>query len=77
MQEGRAPGLTPPGALHPAQLGIVLLGRVVPAHVSATLTDLAQRGFLGLDEVPGDSDPEWQLTDLRGQAAGRGALLRF
>ncbi len=76
MQEEPAQSLTPPGELRPAQLGIVLLGRVVLGHISATLVDLAQRGFLRIDEVPGD-DPDWLLTDLRDQAADRSALLRF
>jgi hypothetical protein len=77
MQEERAQRLTPPGELRPAQLGIVLLGRVILRHISATLADLAQRGFLGIDEVPGDGEPDWLLTDLRDPGAGRSALLRY
>src|SRR5690242_8761967 len=38
---------TPPEGLRPAQLGIVLLGRVIVGHASATLVDLAQRGLIG------------------------------
>src|SRR5258708_6128940 len=77
MQEGRAQSLTPPEDLRPAQLGIVLLGRVILGHISATLVDLAQRGFLRIDAIPGDGDPDWLLTSLRDQAAGRSVLLRF
>lgn len=77
MQGAQPKDLTPPGALRPAQLGIVLVGRVVLGHVTATLVDLAQRGFLRIEEVDGQADPSWQLIDLRDQAAGRKSLLRF
>jgi hypothetical protein len=76
MQGAQPKDLTPPGNLRPAQLGIVLVGRVVLGHVTATLVDLAQRGFLRIDEVDGHAGPGW-LTDLRDQAAGRNSLLRF
>jgi hypothetical protein len=69
--------LTPPADLRPAQLGIVLVGRVILGHLGATLVDLAQRGFLRIDEVPGDDERDWLLTDLRGPAGTGGALLRF
>ena len=48
MQAGQPKSVTPPEDLRPAQLGIVLRGRVILGHVTATLVDLAQRGFLGL-----------------------------
>lgn len=76
MHEERAQSLTPPEGLRPAQLGIVLLARVILGHISATLVDLAQRGFLRIDEVSGD-DPDWLLTDLRDRGAGHSALLRY
>ena len=63
--------------LRPAQLGIVLRGRVILGHVTATLVDLAQRGFLGLDEVQGNTGPDWLLADLRDHAAHGSRLLRF
>lgn len=76
--QGRQPtDMTPPGNLRPAQLGIVLVGRVVLGHVTATLADLAQRGFLRIDEVNGQAVPGWLLTDLRDQTADRDSLLRF
>lgn len=66
--------LRPPAGLRPAQLGIVLTGRVILGHVSATLVDLAGRGFLGLDEA----DTDWLLTDRRAEAAAAaGPLLDF
>jgi len=77
MQGAEQKDLTPPGNLRPAQLGIVLVGRVVLGHITATLVDLAQRGFLRIEEVDGQADPGWLLTDLRGKAADRNSLLRF
>lgn len=77
MQEEWPPRPTPPGGLRPAQLGIVLVGRVILGHISATLVDLAERGFLRVDELPGAREPGWLLTDLRDQAAGGRALQRF
>lgn len=68
--------LAPPADLRPAQLGMVLLGRTIFGHISATLVDLEQRGLLRIDEIPGD-DQDWLLTDRRDQAAARGGLLAF
>ena len=68
--------LTPPADLRPAQLGVILLGRAIFGHISATLVHLEQRGFLRLDEISGD-DQDWLLTDLRDQAAARGGLLGY
>jgi hypothetical protein len=77
MQAEQPQGLTPPADLRPAQLGIVLVGRVILGHASATLVDLAQRGFLRIDEAAGTAGPDWLLTDLRDQVADHSALLRF
>jgi|SRR5580658_2386272 hypothetical protein len=67
----------PPENLRPAQLGIVLLGRVILGHIGATLADLGQRGLIRIDEVPGDDRQDWLLTDERGQAASPDAPLPF
>jgi len=77
MQGAEPKDLTPPGNLRPAQLGIVLVGRVIRGHISATLVDLAQRGFLRIDEVKGQVGQAWLLTDLRDQEADQNSLLRF
>jgi len=77
MQAERPQALTPPEGLRPAQLGIVLLGRVIVGHASATLVDLAQRGLIGIEEIRSDAGADWVLTDLRGQAAGGGPPLGF
>lgn len=77
MQAGQPGNVTPPEDLRPAQLGIVLRGRIILGDVSATLVDLAQRGFLDIEDVDGSSGPDWRLTDLRDQAAGQRPLLPF
>ena len=59
--------LAPPGDLRPAQLGIILVGRVIAGHIGATLIDLSRRGLLRIEEVPGGDSPQWLLTDLRDQ----------
>jgi hypothetical protein len=71
MSASRAHALAPPEGLRPAQVGIVLVGRLVAGHVSATLADLAQRGFLGMDAVDGAAGADWVLTDLRARTAAR------
>jgi hypothetical protein len=67
--------LTPPGDLRPAQLGIIVVGRVIAGHIGATLIDLSRRGFLRIEEVPGGDSPQWLLTDLRDQEPGPGEPL--
>jgi len=64
----------PPAGLRPAQLGIVLIGRVILGHISATLVDLDQRGLLEISEIPGDGDQDWLLARRRDAAD---APLRF
>jgi len=76
MQSKRSQALMPPGGLRPAQLGVLLLGRVILGHVSATLVDLDQRGLLGMDELSSSSGPDWLLRDMREQA-GSGEALAF
>ena len=78
MDLGPARAPEPPFDLRPAQLGIVFVGRVILGHVSATLVDLAQRGFLSLDETHDGADADWFLTDRRTGPGSRGdALLGF
>jgi Predicted membrane protein (DUF2207) len=77
MEPGQARDMTPPDDLRPAQLGLVLLGRVIVGHISATVVDLAQRGLLTIAEVPSADPHDWLLTDRRGEAAARATLLPF
>lgn len=62
-------GLSPasPGGLRPAQLGVVLVGRVLLSHIGATVVDLASRGFIRM-ETAGDDGTDWLLTGLDGEA---------
>jgi hypothetical protein len=60
-QTGR--DLAPPGGLRPAQLGVVLVGRVLLGHVGATVVDLACRGCLTVAPLDEDGS-DWLLTAL-------------
>ena len=60
-QTGRVPA--PPGALRPAQLGVVLNGRVLPIHIGATVVDLSSRGFLSM-QIAADDGSSWRLAIL-------------
>ena len=66
----------PPDKLRPAQLG-VLRDEVANTHdVSATIVDLAVRGFLRIEEITdGTSITDYKLVALRGDE--RGELLEY
>jgi len=49
-------------------------GRVVARHISATLADLARRGFIRIEALPGG---DWALDDRRSNAVGLDILLLF
>jgi uncharacterized membrane protein YgcG len=60
----------PPEGLSPAEVGVVLDERVDLVDVSATLLDLAVRGYLRIEEVEGEGflflrDRDWRLVKLR------------
>jgi uncharacterized membrane protein YgcG len=60
----------PPEGLSPAEVGTVLDERVDLVDVSATLLDLAVRGYLRIEEVEGHGflflrDRDWRLVKLR------------
>ena len=64
----------PPEGLSPAEVGVVLDERVDLVDVSATLLDLAVRGYLRIEEIEGAGflflrDRDWRLVKLR-DAAG-------
>lgn len=66
--------LLPPEGLRPAQLGVVLVGRVVLGHIGATAADLAARGYLRMEET----DTGWVLADVcQPTVPGRGELLSY
>src|SRR5438445_8066469 len=54
----------PPQDRRPAELGLILDERADPKDVTATIVDLAVRGFLTIAEVPGQKD--WTLTSKAG-----------
>ena len=53
----------PPQDRRPAELGLILDERADPKDVTATIVDLAVRGYLTIAEVPGKKD--WVLTQMR------------
>lgn len=69
---------TPPEGVRPGELGTLVDEKADPVDVTATLVDLAVRGYLHISEVP-RSDPkkkpkDWTLTRL---AADESQLLPF
>ena len=50
----------PPEDLRPAEVSVLLEERVSTADLSATLVDLAERGFLEIEQR-GAEDPDWRL----------------
>lgn len=66
----------PPEGLSPAEVGVVLDEQVDLVDVSATLLDLAVRGYLRIEEVEGHGflflrDRDWRLVKLRDDGALR------
>ncbi|HEV8423894.1 MAG TPA: DUF2207 domain-containing protein [Actinomycetes bacterium] len=57
----------PPDGLRPAQAGLLLDKVVTPVAVTATLVDLAVRGYLRIEERPGRGHQprDWQLVQLQ------------
>ncbi|MDQ6796935.1 MAG: DUF2207 domain-containing protein [Actinomycetota bacterium] len=55
----------PPDGLRPAQLGVLLDEKADPVDVTATVVDLAVRGYLTIEEIEREhrwSKPDWKLT---------------
>lgn len=64
---------TPPEDLRPAQMGLILDERADPLDATATIIDLAVRGYLHITEIPkagffGHKD--WKLTHLEKDETG-------
>ena len=57
----------PPQNLRPAELGLILDESADTKDVTATIVDLAVRGFLTIGELPGKRD--WMLTQKSGDVA--------
>ncbi|MGI8758722.1 MAG: DUF2207 domain-containing protein, partial [Acidimicrobiales bacterium] len=58
----------PPDGIRPGQMGTLIDEVAHPIDVTATIIDLAVRGYLRIDEVPGEgrfAKPDWMLVQLR------------
>jgi uncharacterized membrane protein len=71
---------TPPDDLRPGQVGTLLDETAHPLDVSATIVDLATRGYLRIEEIPktwwfGKSD--WNLVRLPAPERDKRELLRY
>ncbi|HYD08502.1 MAG TPA: DUF2207 domain-containing protein [Acidimicrobiales bacterium] len=58
----------PPDGLRPGQLGTLIDERANPLDVTATIVDLAVRGYLRIEEIPKEGwfgKPDWKLHKLR------------
>jgi uncharacterized protein (TIGR04222 family) len=67
----------PPDDLRPAQVGVLVDERADPLDVTATIVDLAVRGYLAIEEVEKAhrwSKSDWKLTQ---QKEADGALLAY
>jgi uncharacterized protein (TIGR04222 family) len=63
----------PPGDMRPGQMGTLLDERANTLDVSATIVDLAVRGFLMIQEIPKEgwfSKPDWTLIKLEESEEG-------
>ncbi|MBM7786272.1 DUF2207 domain-containing protein [Tenggerimyces flavus] len=71
--DGTAVQFGPPKDVSPGEAGVLLNRRVDSTHTTATLLDLAARGYLriseGADTVPGRQPTNWTLTVGRGPDA--------
>jgi uncharacterized membrane protein len=58
----------PPEGLHPAQVGVLIDESADPLDVTASIVDLAVRGFISIETIPDKglfSKADWRLTDLK------------
>jgi uncharacterized protein (TIGR04222 family) len=58
----------PPDELRPAQVGVLVDERADPLDVTASIVDLAVRGYLKIEELPHHgifSKGDWKLTNLK------------
>ncbi|HEX3621311.1 MAG TPA: DUF2207 domain-containing protein [Acidimicrobiales bacterium] len=58
----------PPDHLRPGQIGTLVDERATTLDVTATIVDLAVRGYLRIDEIPKKGlfgKPDWRLTKLK------------
>ncbi|MDA0270022.1 MAG: DUF2207 domain-containing protein [Chloroflexi bacterium] len=60
---------SPPDRLRPGQIGLIIDEVAHTVDVTATIVDLAVRGYLHIEEIPGEGwwrrKPDWQLSRRR------------
>ena len=66
-----APEYEPPEKLHPAEAGLLLDERADPKDVTATIVDLAARGYLTITEIPKQlfGSRDWSLGKIKSAGA--------
>ena len=67
----------PPDDLRPAQVGVLIDETADPLDVTASIVDLAVRGYLTIEEIPDKglfSKADWKLTRRRGRCRRAAAL---
>lgn len=60
--------VAPPDGLRPGQVGTLIDERANPLDVTATIVDLAVRGYIRIEEIPKDGwfgKPDWRLVRLK------------
>ncbi len=71
------PEYAPPDGLMPAEAGALVGERAHPSDMSATLVDLAVRGYLKVEQLPGTGgDPDFRFHRLR-PIGGDGSIRPF
>jgi hypothetical protein len=70
----------PPEDLRPAEIGVLAHFRARPRDITATIVDLAVRGYVRIDAAPGvepgvePDGSEWTVTRVEGASPSGGAL---
>jgi uncharacterized protein (TIGR04222 family) len=70
----------PPEGLRPGQIGTLIDERANTLDVTATIVDLAVRGYVRIEEIPKTwilGKPDWRLVRLTPQAEGDAELLQY
>jgi uncharacterized membrane protein YgcG len=60
----------PPDGIRPAQMALLLTERVRPVDVTATIIDLAARGYLRIEEVGEGRKKDYRIVRLRDDSTG-------
>jgi uncharacterized membrane protein YgcG len=78
LEEGTYPvEFAPPEEIRPGQVGVLVDEESNPVDITATIVDLAVRGYLRIEEIPKRwllGKPDWRLVKLR---EADGGLLKY